>query len=119
MSLCILGRFYSPGFRDIFHSLEPEASHQPVSNGVPCWSHMMMALNVKVTVQLASNSAPTPITVWRKPGMGCPLIGNPNRRWGMSKSPVPVEFWVCPVDVPILTFCSKRSMLTTGASVEK
>ena len=79
----------------------------------------MTALRVKVTVQSESLSGPTHINLWRKPGMRCPLIVNPNGIWGKSKSPVPVDFWVCPVDVPTLIFGAERHMLTIGASVEK
>ena len=74
---------------------------------------------MKVTVQLASQSGTTPIKVWQNPDMRCPLIGGTDGRWGNSKSPVPVDFWVCPVAVPTLTFGSESSMLTIGASVEK
>ena len=77
-----------------------------------------MASHVKVTVQSASQIGYTPIEVWRKPGMRCPLIGNPNGRWGKSKSPVSVDCWVCPVAVPTVTFGAEKSMLTIGASVE-
>ena len=48
-----------------------------------------------------------------------PFIGNPDGIWGKSKSPVPVDCWVCPVAVPTLTFGAERSMLTIGAYVEK
>ena len=51
--------------------------------------------------------------------MRCPLIGNYDGRWGKSNSPVPVDFWVCPVAVPTLNFGAERSMLTIGASAEK
>ena len=94
-------------------------SRQPVCTGVPCFSLTMTASRMKVTVQLASYSGPTPIKVWRKPGMRCPLIGNPDGIWGKSKSPVPVYCWVFPVAVPTLTFGAERSMLTTGVSAEK
>ena len=74
---------------------------------------------MKVTVQLESHSGHTPIKVWRNPSMRCPLIGNPNGRWGKYKSPVSVDCWVCPVAMPTFTFGAARSMLTTGASMEK
>ena len=118
-SLGILGRFDSPTCRAILQSLDPVASRQPVSTGVPCLSRTMMASRVKVTVQSESHRGPTPIKVWQKPDTRCTLIGNPDGRWGKSKSPVPVDFWVCPVDMPTLTFGSVRSMLTTRESVEK
>ena len=95
------------------------ASCQPVSTGVPCLSCTMTASCVKVTVHSASHSGPTHIKVWHEPGMRCPLIGNPNGRWGKSKSPVPVDCWVCPVAVPNLTFGAARSFLATWASVEE
>ena len=114
-----MGRFDSPGCRAILRSLDPEASRQPVSTGVPCWSRTMTSSRVKVIVQSASQSGPTPIKVWWKPVMSCPLIGNPEGIWGKSKSPVPVYCWVFPVAVPTLTFGDKRSMLTIGESVEK
>ena len=95
------------------------ASRQPVSTGVPCLSCTMTDLRVKANAKSASHSKPTPIKVWRKPGMSCPLIGKPNGRWGKSKSPVPVYCWVFPVAVPTLTFGAERSMLTTGVSAEK
>ena len=74
---------------------------------------------MNVTVQPASQIGPTPIKVWRNPGMRCPLIVNTYGRWGKSKYPVPVDCWVCPVAVPTLTFGAERSMLTIGASAEK
>ena len=113
-----MGRFYYPGCRDILQSLDPEASHQPVSTGVPCWSRTMTESRVKVTVHLASHSGPTPIKVYRKTGMRCTLIGNPDGRWVKSKSPVPVDCWACPIYVPTLIFGTERSMLTTWVSVE-
>ena len=117
--LGILGRSESPGCRAIIQSLEPLASHQPVSTSVPCLSHTMTDSRVKVTVHSASHSGPTPTKVWRKPGMSCPLTGNPNGIWGQSSSPVPVDCWVFPVAVPTVTFGAARSMLTTGASMAK
>ena len=74
---------------------------------------------MKVTVKSSSQSGPTPIKVCRKPGMRCPLMANSDWIWGKSNSPVPVDCWVCSVDVPTLNFGAKRSMLTIGASVEK
>ena len=65
---------------------------------------MMTVSRVKVTVKSASQFGTTPIKVWQKPSMRFPLIGNPDGRWGKSKSPVPVDCWFCPVDVPTLTF---------------
>ena len=92
---------------------------EPVRTGLPCLSCTITALRIKVTVQSASHSEPTPIKVWWKPGMRYYLIENPDGRWGNSKSPVPVYCWVCPVDVPTLNFGSVSSLLTTGSSVEK
>ena len=94
-------------------------SRQPVSTAVHCLSRTMTALRVNLTVQLASHSGPTPTKVCRKLGMRCPLIGNPDGIWGKFRSPVPVNCWVCPVAVPTVTFGAARSMLTTGASMEK
>ena len=74
---------------------------------------------MKVTVQSASQSGPTPIKVWRKPGIRCTLIGNTDGRWGKSNYPVPVDCWVFPVALPTLNFGAERSMLTIRASVEK
>ena len=110
--------FASPGCRAILQSLGPEASRQPVSTGVPCWSLTITTSRVKLTIQSASKSGPTPINVWRKPVMRFPLIGNPDGIWGKSNSPVPVDCWFFPVAVPTLTFVAKGSMLTIGASVE-
>ena len=95
------------------------AARQPVITGVPCLSCTTTSSRVKLTVQSASHSGPTPIKVWQKPGMRCPLIGNPDGRWGKSKFPVPVDYWVFPVSVPTLAFGAARYMLNTGASVEK
>ena len=74
---------------------------------------------MKVTVQSASQIGPTPIKVCQKPGMRCPLIGNPDGIWGKYRSPIPVYCWVCPVTVPTVTFGAVRSMLITGASMAK
>ena len=95
------------------------ASCQPVSTAVPCLSCTMTALRVMVTVQSASHSGPKSTKIWRKPGMRCPLVGNPDGRWGKSRSPVPVDCWNCPVAMPTVTFGAARSMLTTGESMEK
>ena len=114
-----MGRFNYPCCRAIIQSLDPEASRQPVSTDVPCWSRTIKASCVKVTVQSESHIGPIPIKVWRKPSMSCPLIGNTDGRLGKFKSPVPVDCWVCPVAVPNLTFGAERSMLTIGESVEK
>ena len=114
-----MGRFSSPGCRAILQSRGPEASRHPVSTGVPSWFCKIAALRVKMTVQSASQSGPTPIKVWWKPGMKCPLIGNHDERWGKFKSPVPVDCWFCPVVVPTLTLRAEKLMLTMGASVAK
>ena len=114
-----MGRFDSPSCRTVLQSLDPEASLQPVSTGVPCWYCTMTASRVKVTVKSASQIGSTYIKVWRKPGTRCPLIGNPNGMWSKSKSHVPVYCWVCPVAAPALNFGAERYMLTIGAYVEK
>ena len=72
-----------------------------------------------VTVQSASHSGSTPIMICRKPGMMCPVTGNPEGSFGRFKSPVPAEFCDWPVAVPTVTFGAERSMLTMGASAEK
>ena len=113
--LGILGRFDSPGCKDMQHSLGPVDSLQPVSADVPGLLRTMTALRVKVTVQLTLHRGPTPIKVRRKPGIRCPLIGNYDWRWGKDRLPVPADCCVCPVAVPTVTFCAARSMLTTGA----
>ena len=51
--------------------------------------------------------------------MRCPLIVNSDGIWGKSSPPVPVDCWVCPVDVPTVNFSAARSMLTTGVSMAK
>ena len=85
---------------------------------MPCESRTITAARVNVTVQSASHSGPTPIKVWRNPGMICPVTGNPEGSFGRFNSPVPVEFWDWPVAVPTVTFGAERSMLTMGASAE-
>ena len=95
------------------------ASIQPVSTGVSCLSRMIMVLRVKVTVQSSSHSGPIPTKVWRKPGMRCPLIGKTDGIWVKFRSPVPVDCRVCPIAVSTVIFGAARSMLTTGASMEK
>ena len=117
--LDIVGRFDSPSCRDIRQILSPVASLQPVSTAVFCLLRTMAALREKVTAQSASHRGPTTIKVWRKPGIRGPLIGNSDGRWGKDRLPVPANCWVLPVDVPTVTLCDARSMLTTGASVEK
>ena len=77
------------------------------------------ASRVKVTVQSASQSGPTPINVWQKPGIICPVIGNPDGSCGKFKSPVPVGFCVWTVAVPTLTVRANRSTFTMGASTAK
>ena len=111
--------FASPSFRAILKSRGPEASRHHVSTGMPCWSRTIKASRLKLDVQSASQSGTTPMKVWRKPGMRCPLIGNPDEIWGKFKSHFPVGCWVFPIAVPTLTFGDKRLMLTIGASVAK
>ena len=118
-SLGILSRFYSPGMRDIHQSLGHVASHQPVSIDVPCLTRTISASRMKLIAQLASHSGPTHIKIWRNPCIRCPLSGNPGGRWGKARYLVPVDCWVFPVDAPTVYFGAARSMLTTGAYVEK
>ena len=94
------------------------ASLQLVITAVPCLLRTVTASRVKVTVQSESHSGTTPTKVWRKPGMRCPFIGNPDGRWVKSRSPVSVDCWVFPVAVSTVTFGAARYMLTTGASKE-
>ena len=77
----------------------------------------MTSSRVKVNVQSASHRGPTPIKLWRKPVIRCPLIGNSDGRWGKARLPVPGDCWFCPVVVPTVTFGASWSMLITGASV--
>ena len=95
------------------------ASLQLVSTAVPCLLRTVTASRVKVTVQSESHSGTTPTKVWRKPGMRCPLIGNPDGRWGKPRSFFPVDCCVCPVAVHTVTFGATQFMLTTGESMEK
>ena len=74
---------------------------------------------MKVIIQSASQSGPTHIKVWRKPGIRWPVINNTYWRWSKFKSPVLVDFWVCPVAVPTLTVGAKRLMLNMGKSAAK
>ena len=94
-------------------------SHQPVITSVPCLSRTMTDLRVKVTVQLVSHKGPTPIKVWRKPDIRCPLVVNSDGRWGKAKLPVPAYCCVCPIVVPTVTLGAAQSMLTTVASAAK
>ena len=80
--LGMLGRFSSPGFRAIIQRRGPDLSRHPVSNGAPQASLTITAARVNVTVHSASKSGPTPINVWRNPGIICPVIGNPDGSWG-------------------------------------
>ena len=114
-----MGRFASPDFRDILQSCGHEASRHPVSTGVPWVSLTITDSRVKVTVQSASQSGPTPIKVWQKPDIIFPVIGNPDGIWGKCKSHVLVDWCVWPVSVPTLTVGSERLMLTMGESAEK
>ena len=82
-----MGRFASPGCREILQSCFPEASYHLVRTGMPCWLRTITASCMKVTVQSASQGGPTPIKVWRETGIRCPVIGNPDGRWG-KKSPL-------------------------------
>ena len=92
---------------------------QLVSTSMTCLLCTMTASHVKVTAQPASYRAPTPIKVWRKPDIRCPLVGNSNGRWGKAKLPVPKNCCVFPVAVPTVTRSAARSMLTTGVLAEK
>ena len=117
--LVIVGRFDSPGWRAIRQSLGPVASRQPVSTAVPFLLITITASRLKVTTQSASHRGPTPIIVWRKPDISCPLIGKSNGIWGKARLPVPADFGICPVSVPTMTFGAARYILTTGESVAK
>ena len=117
--LCILDRFSSPGCRAILQRSGPEFLRHPVSTGVPQVSHTITAERVNVTVQSASQSGPTPIKVWRKPGIICPLIRNPDWSWGKFRSLVPVDCCDWPVPVPTLTFGAERLTLNMGSSAAK
>ena len=114
-----MGRLASPGCRAILQSRGPEASLHPVINCVPWVSFTIAASRVKVTVQSASQSGPTPIKVWRKPGIICPVIGNPDGIWDKFKSPVPLDCCVWPVAVPTLNvdyggICGKVDVSSSG-----
>ena len=117
--LGILGRFYSPGCREILQRRGPEFSRHPVSTGVPRESLTITAACVNVTVQSASQSGPTPIKVWRNPSTICPVIGNPDGGWGKFNSPVPVDCCDWPVAVTTLNFGAERLTLTMGAYAGK
>ena len=117
--LCILDRFSSPGCRAILQRSGPEFLRHPVSTGVPQVSHTITAERVNVTVQSVSQSVPTPIKMWRKPGIICPIIGNPDGIWGKFKPPLPVDCCDWPVAVPTLNFGAERLTLTMGESAEK
>ena len=90
-----------------------------VSIAVPCFSITNTALCLKVTAQSTSHRVPTPIKVWRKPGMRCSLVGNSDRRWGKSKLTVPADCCGLTVVVPTVTLGAARSMLNTGESAAK
>ena len=117
--LGILGRFSSPGCRTIIQRRGPELLRHPVRTGVPQVSCTIAAACVNVTVQSASQSGTTPIKVWRKTGIICPVIGNTDGSWGKFKFPMSVDCCDFPVAVPTLTFEAKRSTLTMGASAAK
>ena len=89
--LGILGRFSSPGCRAIIQRRGLEFSRHPVSTGMPRASLTITAVRLNVTVQSASQSGPTPIKVWRNPGIICSVIGNPDGSWGKFEPPVPVD----------------------------
>ena len=91
------------------------ASRQPVSTAVTCLLPTMTASRVKVTAQLLSHWGPTPIKVWQKPVIRCPLIRNSEGRWSKAKFPVPADCCVCLVAVTTVTLGAARYMLTTGA----
>ena len=118
-SLGILGRFDSPGCRDICQSRVHVASRQPVSTAMPFLSRTISNSHVKATAQSESHRVPTPIKLWRKSVIMCPLIGNSDGRWCKANLPVLADCCVCPVSVPTVTLDAARSMLPTGASVAK
>ena len=94
-------------------------SRQPVSTAVPCLSTTITVFYVKVNAQLASRRGPTPIKVWRKPGMRCPLVGKSDGIWGKAKLPFPADCFVCPIAMPTLALGSAQSMLNTGSLASK
>ena len=115
----MLGRLYSSGCMAILQRRGPEFLRHPVSTGVPRVYYIITTSRVNVTVQSTSQSGPTPIKVWRKPVITCPVIGNPDGSWGNFKHFVPVDCFVWPVAVPNLNFGAERSTLTMGASAAK
>ena len=115
----MIGRFASPGCRTILQRHGPESLRHPVSTGVPRVSLTIIASRVNVTVHYVSQSGPTHIKACRKPGIICPVIGNPDGSWVKFKSPVPVDCCVWPIEVPTLNVGTERSMLNMGASAAK
>ena len=111
--------FSSSGCRAIIHRRGPKFLTHTVSTGMPMESLTINAELLNVTVQSASQSGPTPIKVWRNPGMICPVTGNLEGSLGKFNSPVPVDCCDWPVAVPTVTFGDKRLTLTMGASAEK
>ena len=76
----------------------------------------MTASCVKVPAQSASHRYLTPIKVWQKPGIRCPLNINSIEKWGKAKFPSPAVCFVCPVAVPTMTLDAERYMLTAWSS---
>ena len=107
------------GCRAIIQRHGPKFSRHAVSTGVPRASLTITAARVNVTVQSASQSGPKPIKVWRKPGIICPVIGNPDGSWGKFKSLVPVDCCVWTVAALTLTVGAERLAFTMGAYAAK
>ena len=87
----IFGRFSSPCCTAIHQRLGLECSRHPVINGMPRASLTTTDAHMNVTVQSPSHSGPTPIKVWRDPGIICPVTGSPEGGFGIFNSPVPVD----------------------------
>ena len=74
----MIGRFSSLGCKAILQRRGPKFLRHPISTDVPRVSCTITASRVNMTVQSVSQSGTTPIKVWRKPGIICPVIGNPD-----------------------------------------
>ena len=74
----------------------------------------MIVSVLKVTVHLASQSAPIPISLCLKPGITWPVRGRSEGRCGRLRVAVPEECWVCPVESPTVIGVDVREKSVVG-----
>ena len=104
------------GTKAILQSRAPSVSFRPVKIAVPRWSQTMIVSVLNVTVHLASQSGPIPISVCLKPGITWTVCGKSEVRCGRLRVDVLEEFWVFLVAIPTVIGVDLQVKFMVGAS---